>query len=248
MAAALAMVAPLTYSQQAAKIHMHGISGYAADGLLFEPPGNGPFRALILIHDEWGVTERFIEQAKRFVNSGFVVVAIDLYRGEIAADAQRAAQLYGALSPESAQHDLEAAMTFLAGQPNVRGGHVGIIAWSAGGVPALRLAAKNPQVLAVVLNMCSPPTTLSAVVGLHAQVLGNFGGCDPAPSPLATKTFLKALHARGIAAAAKVYPSKKAELSNFVSLSADDSRDAESRTLRFLDTSLGEGPSVDGRN
>jgi carboxymethylenebutenolidase len=244
LVAALAMLAPATHAQQAAKIHMHANSGYAADGLLFEPTGNGPFAALILIHDEWGVTERIIDQAKRFANAGFVVVAIDLYRGELAADAQRAAQLSSGLSPERAQQDLEAAMTFLAGQPNVRSGHVGVIAWSVGSAAALHLAAKDPQVIAVVVNMCSPPTELSEIIGIPA-VLGNFGGCDRAPAPLAITNFEKTLKARGIAVATRVYPSAKGDPSNRIRLSADDARDSQSRMLKFLETSLGE--RQDGR-
>ena len=126
----LMLTAPGARAQQAAKIHMHADSGYAADGQLFQPQGQGPFEALLLVHDEWGVTDRFIAQAKGFADAGYVVVAIDLYRGEIPVESAQAARLGIELTEERAQHDLMAAMTFLASQPNVRSGHIAAVGWS----------------------------------------------------------------------------------------------------------------------
>jgi len=238
---ALGMVAPATEAQDAAKVHMHADSGYAADGLLFEPAGTGPFAALLVIHDEWGLTDRVTDQARRFARAGFVVVAVDLYRGEVAPDAQRAAQLSARLSADGARHDLEAAMMFIAAQPNVRHGFIGAVGWSAGAAAALRLAAEGRQVLAVVVNGCEPPTGVP-VKGAPIAVLGNFGGCHSAVSPAAVKNFENELTAVGFAVSTKVYAAdRNLEQSSPPDLRGNDARDADARTLQFLASALG-GP------
>ena len=241
--AALGLASPVLQAQQATKIHMHADSGYAADGLLFEPAGNGLSAALLVIHDEWGLTSSVTDQARRFANAGFVVVAIDLYRGEVALDAQRATQLSGGLSPDDALHDLKAAIMFLAAQPNVRRGVIGVIGWSTGGaVAALRVAAGERQVSAVVINSCEPPLGVD-IMGLHAAVLGNFGGCHSALSPSALKNFTNQLMAGGVAVITNIYPAQDGylEKSHRPELRATDARDAEARTLKFLAATL-HGP------
>src|SRR5262249_50069733 len=80
-------------AQAGLKVHMHTDSGYAADGLVFTPKGREPSRGLVLVPDEWGLTSGVIEQAKHFANAGYVVVAVDLYRGEVATDPRKASEL-----------------------------------------------------------------------------------------------------------------------------------------------------------
>src|ERR1035438_4011373 len=73
-------------------------SGFAADGkqvayksgdetvqgVLYAPAGNGPFPALVVIHEYWGLNDWVKEQASKLADQGYVALAVDLYRGKVA--------------------------------------------------------------------------------------------------------------------------------------------------------------------
>jgi carboxymethylenebutenolidase len=146
----LAFAAASSGAQQAAKIHMHLDDGYAADGLLFQPEVAQAPAALLLIHDDWGVTPALLDEARRLSVAGYLVVAVDLYRGRVAANAKEAAGMARELSRENVMHDLRAGLAFLRQQTSVRPNHIGVVGWGSGGTYALRLAAAEPGVSAVV--------------------------------------------------------------------------------------------------
>lgn len=240
----LMLAAPGARAQQGAKIHMHASSGYAADGQLFQPQGQGPFEALLLVHDEWGVTDRVIAQAKGFADAGYLVVAIDLYRGEIPADSAQAARLDIELTEERAQHDLMAAMTFLMSQPIVRSGHIGAVGWSTAAARVLKLASAESRPRAVVVNACEPPAMRAQTNALTVSVLGIFGGCGRRTSSHAVEAFEKTLRARGATVSTTIYPRASdqgaANGPNTQHLSALEASDAKSRTLSFLTAALAD--------
>src|SRR5947209_5602107 len=55
-------------------------------GSLQHPLGDGPFPALVMVHGDFGLTAWVKEQARREAERGFVVLAVDLYRGKVIAD------------------------------------------------------------------------------------------------------------------------------------------------------------------
>jgi carboxymethylenebutenolidase len=167
----LAFLAASSGAQQAAKIHMHLDDGYAADGMLFVPGVAQAPAALLLIHDDWGVTAGILDEARDLASSGYLVVVVDLYRGRVAASAQEASDMARHLSRESALHDLKAAVAFIRQQSNVRPDHIGLVGWSSGGAYALQLAAIEPRVSAVVIRGTSPdPAQLKSVKALVLAV------------------------------------------------------------------------------
>src|SRR5689334_25303743 len=53
-------------------------------GVLYTPSGKGPFPALMVIHEWWGLNDWVKEQASKLSDQGYVALAIDLYRGKVA--------------------------------------------------------------------------------------------------------------------------------------------------------------------
>src|SRR5262252_10530951 len=51
-------------------------------GVLYTPTGNGPFPAIIVIHEWWGLNDWVKEQASKLAGEGYAALAIDLYRGK----------------------------------------------------------------------------------------------------------------------------------------------------------------------
>jgi carboxymethylenebutenolidase len=62
-------------------------------GLLFTPSGKGPFPALLAIHAAFGLDDWTRQQASKLADSGYVVLALDLYRGKVANTLDEAVQI-----------------------------------------------------------------------------------------------------------------------------------------------------------
>ena len=62
-------------------------------GLLYTPAGNGPFPALIVIHEYWGLNDWIKEQASKLADQGYEALAVDLYRGKVATTPDMAHEL-----------------------------------------------------------------------------------------------------------------------------------------------------------
>src|SRR5918998_4299474 len=52
------------------------------EGYLALPEGEGPFPALIVIQEIWGLVDHIKDVARRFANERYVALAPDLYTGE----------------------------------------------------------------------------------------------------------------------------------------------------------------------
>lgn len=177
--ALLALMIPRAQAQ-GVSIHMHSGEGYAADGVLFEPAsGQAPFPALLLIPDEHGVTQLVTDTAQDLSAAGYFVTVVDLNRGQPPDVAQH--------SSEQAVHDLNAALSFLAKQSRVRHDCVGALGWQSGGTYALKLAAADPKICAVVVWGAVPLLDRAAV---HAAVM--VSEVDAKHLRASTLTFLKA--------------------------------------------------------
>jgi carboxymethylenebutenolidase len=47
-------------------------------GILYTPAGKGPFPALVVIHEYWGLNDWVKEQASKLADEGYVSLAVDL--------------------------------------------------------------------------------------------------------------------------------------------------------------------------
>src|SRR5579871_5888770 len=102
-----AMLAAGPLRAQGVRIHMHADEGTAADGMLFQPAGNAPFPAVILIPDKKGFTREVTDSGEMLARAGFFTVVLDLSHGEPPGQDVPAA---------SVRHDLDAALAFLGKQ------------------------------------------------------------------------------------------------------------------------------------
>jgi carboxymethylenebutenolidase len=112
-------------------------------GMIYAPAGKGPFPALIVIHEWWGLNDWVKGQAAKFADEGYVALAVDLYRGKVAVDESMAHELMRGVPEDRAKRDLKAAYAFLAAQPNVKKDRIGAIGWCMGGGYALDVALED---------------------------------------------------------------------------------------------------------
>lgn len=169
---------------------------------LARPAGDAPAPGILIIHEWWGLNDWIKQQAERFAQQGYVALAVDLYHGEIAKDAEHAHELMRGLSDERAVADLKFAFEFLAGHKYARGKPVGVIGWCMGGGYALKLAIAEPRVACTVVCYGKPVTEPAQLRKIKGPLLGIWGATDRG---IDVDEFKKALKEAGAKDTHKVY-------------------------------------------
>jgi carboxymethylenebutenolidase len=210
-------------------------------GLLYTPPGKGPFPALIVIHEYWGLNDWVKEQASKLADQGYEALAIDLYRGKVATTPDMAHELMRGVPDDRANRDLEAAFDFLQSQPNVKKDRIGAIGWCMGGGYALEVAIDEPTLAADVINYGHLVTDPSTIKKINAPILGMFGAQDQGITPDDVHKFEAAMKAQGKTVEIKIYDDAGHAFenpNNKTGYRAADAEDAWKRTVTFLADSL----------
>jgi carboxymethylenebutenolidase len=211
-----------------------------AQALLYLPQGAGPHPALIVIHEWWGLNDWIKQEAAGYAAKGYVTLAVDLYRGKVAADPGLAHELSRGLPQDQGVRDLTAAVTWLQSRKDVKPDRIGAVGWCMGGGFALQLAIASPSLKAVAINYGSLATDKAALA--HAAVLGNFGGQDRGIPPEAVHAFEAAMQSLGKPVDAKIYPQAGHAFenpNNAAGFRPDDAADALARLDRFFAANLG---------
>ena len=210
-------------------------------GILYTPTGKGPFPAIVAIHEYWGLNDWVKEQASKLADQGYVTLAVDLYRGQVADNPDTAHQLMRALAPDRAARDLHAAFEFLESQPNVRKDRIGSIGWCMGGGYSLEVALEEPTLAACVINYGHLATDPAVIQKIHAAILGNFGAQDKGIPPSDVEKFQKALQDAGKSVDIKIYADAGHAFqnpNNKDGYRAEDTKDSWQRTVSFFDRTL----------
>ncbi|HVW79186.1 MAG TPA: dienelactone hydrolase family protein [Alloacidobacterium sp.] len=212
-----------------------------ASGILYLPTGAGPHPAVIVIQEWWGLNDWIKEQASQYADRGFVALAVDLYRGKVATDAETAHELSRGLPQDRGVRDLVSAFDFLAKRSDVDAKRIGAVGWCMGGGYAAQLAVAEPNLRAVSINYGALPTDRSALSRIHASVLGNFGGLDQGISPDSVHAFADAMKSLGKPVDVKIYPDAGHAFenpNNKQGYKPEDAKDAQERTYHFLAQTL----------
>ncbi len=176
------------------------VSGDAATtGYLAVPEGDGPFPALIIIHEWNGLVDRVREVADDFAAEGYVTLAADLYGGQTGSNAEENVALMSAATADmsSVVANLNSAMAFLKDRPDVTG-RVGAMGWCFGGGIALSFGLDGDDHDATAIfygRLVDDPAVLA---GMDHEVYGTFARLDQGPSPDQVEAFETALRSAGI--------------------------------------------------
>jgi len=209
--------------------------------ILYTPAGKGPFPAIIVIHEYWGLNDWVKEQASKLADQGYEALAIDLYRGKVATTPDMAHEIMRGVPEDRAKRDLHAAFEFLQSQPNVKKTRIGAIGWCMGGGYSLDVALQEPALAADVINYGHLATDPSALEKINAPILGLFGGQDQGITPDDVHKFEAAMKKMGKKIDIKIYDDAGHAFenpNNKTGYRAGDAADAWKRTLDFLATNL----------
>jgi carboxymethylenebutenolidase len=210
-------------------------------GVLYTPGGKGPFPAIIVIHEWWGLNDWVKDQATRISDQGYVTLAIDLYRGKVATTSDEAHEIMRGVPEDRAKRDLHAAFEFLASQSDVKKDRIGSIGWCMGGGYSLDVALQEPALRAVVINYGHLATDTASLKAINASVLGFFGGQDRGITPDDVHKFEKSMKDLGKQVDVTVYPDAGHAFenpNNKEGYRPDDAADAWTRTVKFFAATL----------
>jgi carboxymethylenebutenolidase len=236
--AALLVAALLPALAGAAEEVTYRSGGEDVKGYLALPQGKGPFPALVVIHEWWGLNDWVKEKTRELAGKGYAALAVDLYRGKVATDPDTAHQLSRGLPQDRAVRDLKAAFAHLAARKDVDPKRIGAIGWCMGGGLVFALAQAEPRLAAAVVYYGPPPTDEAAIAKIKAPELGNYGAEDKGIPPEAVKVFEAAAKKAGVEVDIKIYPGAG---HRFASAPPSDpayapeaAKDADARTDAFL--------------
>lgn len=111
-------------------------------------PDEANDKAVIVIQEWWGLNDHIKDIANRYAAEGFTAIAPDLYRGEIAADAQEAGKMMNNLQTEDGLNTIDCAIAAAQEKYGIK--KFGITGFCMGGTFALEAACKLENLSASV--------------------------------------------------------------------------------------------------
>lgn len=160
---------------------------------LVKPKGDGPFPAVIVIQEWWGLNDQIKGVGTRLAKEGYVALCVDLYRGTVAKDAGEAHELMRGLPEDRGMRDLHGAFAFLKAHKSVKGKKIGSIGFCMGGGYSLSLGIEEPELAACVIYYGRLLTDKEKLGRIGAAVLGFFGDKDRGISVDSISAFEKSL-------------------------------------------------------
>ncbi len=210
-------------------------------GIVYTPEGKGPFPALIVVHEWWGLNDWVKDQASKLADQGYVTLAVDLYRGKVATTPEEAHEIMRGVPQDRANRDLSAAFDYLASRADVKKNRIGAIGWCMGGGYALDVALLEPTLAADVINYGHLATDPEALKKINAPILGLFGAQDRGISPDDVHKFGEMLEKLGKKVDVTIYPDAGHGFENPNNKDGyreADAADAWKKTVAFLESTL----------
>lgn len=213
-------------------------------GYLAVPEGEGPFPALVIIHEWNGLVDRVRQVADDLAAEGYVTLAADLYRGRTGSNPEENRALVGETRSDmpAVIDNLNAAVAYLRSRPDVTG-RVGAMGWCFGGGIALSygLDGANHEATAIFYgSLVQDPEVLA---GMDHEVYGTFARLDEGIPPEEVQAFESALESAGIENDIHIYDDVNHGFWLHVDQAMDQraapALDAWQRLKAYLDRTLG---------
>ena len=156
-------------------------SGRELVAYLAKPKGQGPFPAILVCHENRGLTDHIKDVTRRVAKAGYVGLAVDLLSSQGGTDkVSDPAEIPGILSgtpPDELAGYFLKAIEYLQAQPFVSKDQLGMVGFCFGGGMTWLVVTQAPQLKAAV-PFYGPDLLLEAVPNIRAVVPRRYGGDD----------------------------------------------------------------------
>ena len=209
-------------------------------GYLVVPKAEGPFPAVIVVHENRGLNAHIKAVTRRMALEGFVALAPDYLsdRGGTPADENDARAQFQYITTEEVTANGVATIAYLETVPKSTG-KVGAIGFCWGGGTVNNLAVASPDLLAAVPYYGSQPRAQD-VAKITGRIMAHYGGLDTRING-GIPAFEEALKAAGTDYQIFVYEGVNHAFNNDTSAARYDKEAADlawSRTIAFLKETL----------
>ena len=197
--------------------------------------------AIVMIHENRGLNDNIKNMANTFAKQGYVVLAVDLFKGHVAATNDQARQLASSVrnNTSTAIANLQSAVKYVGSLDNVNASRIASLGWCFGGGQSLQLALHSEQhpLAATILYYGTPLVTDKQEVSkIKWPVLGIFGDKDQAIPLTEIQKFKAVLDADGIPNEIHIYKGVGHAFANpsGANYAPKETADAWQKTLAFL--------------
>lgn len=224
----------VSYGQQQGKV----LQGYLA----YPESAHGGLPGVMLFHEWWGLNDNIQAMANKLAGQGYVVLALDLYGGRTASDAEQARELMQATVGDmpSVHDNIRQAWKFMVEEIGALS--VASVGWCLGGSFSLQAALLYPNDLAgaVIYYGHVENVPREQLATLNMPLLGIFGGEDDGIPVEGVRRFEQTLQELDKDAEIVIYDDAGHAFANpsGENFNAEAAEDAWKRTLRFLDRTL----------
>ncbi len=168
-------------------------------GYIVAPDGEGPFPAVLLIHEWNGLVDRVRQVADAFADEGYVALAADMYSGRIGTNREENMALMQEAQgePDRVIANLDAAVSYLRARDDVTG-KVAAMGWCFGGGVALSFAlgGESHEGTAIFYGrLIEDPEVLASI---DHPIYGTFAELDGGIPPDQVNRFAEALRTAGV--------------------------------------------------
>ena len=214
-------------------------SGLEIVAYLARPKVQGPFPAILVAHENRGLTDHIKDVTRRVAKAGYVGLAVDLLSsrggtGKISDPAQIPNVLSSTPPDELAGYFLN-AIEYLQAQPFVKGDQLGMVGFCFGGGMTWLVVTKAPQLKAAV-PFYGPNPPIDAVPNVRAAVLAIYGENDQRINA-GIPAIEEAMQKNGKVFEKVIYPGASHAFNNDTgrNYNPEAAADAWSRTLSWFD-------------
>ncbi len=150
----------------------------SVSGYLAKPSGSGPWPAVIVIQEWWGLDAQTKSIADRVAGQGYLAFAPDLFHGEAAklGDSQKASELVGKYGPKGPEQ-LASVFDALKKNPDCNG-KIASMGFCFGGLMSLSLGIQRPLDALCTFYGGGMQQVFDRLDRIKSPVLGLYGDQD----------------------------------------------------------------------
>ena len=233
--------AEILKSGNASGIETSDINYGNASGFLAKPKAGGIYPGVVMIHEWWGLNDNIREMARQLAAEGYVVLAVDLFDGQIAKDANQAREFSAKVrdNEQKALNNLKSAVGYIRKQDSVFKDKIGSIGWCFGGGYSLQLAL-NEKMSATVIYYGSLETDQKKLYVIKWPVLGIFGDKDTSIPVESVNQFRNSLNNLKVPNEIHIYEGVGHAFANpsGMNYAPEQTKDAWKKTIDFFQRNL----------
>ena len=174
---AAAAVAPTNDELETEDVSWPG-DGATVRGYLAHPRGKKKHGAVVVIHENRGLTPHIKDVTRRVAQAGYLALGVDALSvmGSTPADEDKGRELIGQLDPVKSLNNYLAALTYLRGRRDCTG-RTGAVGFCWGGAMVNQLAVHDTRLDAAVAYYGQQPKAEDVPL-IKAAVMLHYGGLD----------------------------------------------------------------------